>query len=215
MALDGPRVALTPDELARRFPTTYRPLGRFKDNPNYFRRKGRTLETPKGRVLAKQLKRRNLPKSWVPLLMKLNLKPGTLRQRLKDLESLNEEIETINRTTREVRSQIQTLLGKNSKNDSISNATINPEHPSTDHPEVPYDSSTPSLSGMFGPQRKIQGQSESCNLSTLLFPPLSPGSHQSPGDGREQEDPPDEGLLHERQNGAELFPDSEEGHGSR
>jgi hypothetical protein len=87
---------LTPEVLAQRFPTTYRPLGRFKDRPNYFRRKGK--DKPIG-AITKQLERKGLPVSWAGKLRKLDLKPSVLKQRIRELA--------------ELRNQIQLLLSRN------------------------------------------------------------------------------------------------------
>jgi hypothetical protein len=105
---------LDPEELALRYPTTYRPLGRFKDKPKYFRRKKETAKEKSALrlTLRKQLKRRGIPESWDVLLLHLKLKPAKLLQRLRDLEFLQSEFTEIKHRSKDIRSRIKSLLRK-------------------------------------------------------------------------------------------------------
>jgi hypothetical protein len=120
-----------------------------------------------------------------------------LRQRLRDLKELHLRAEEVKRTAAEelkrIRSTINRLLGKkkkNPKNDATNNTNVSMYQPtSADHSEGPLDSTSASLSRVFGPEGNVPGQPEPRNLPSLLQSPLPSGQNQSEGEGREPDDP--------------------------
>jgi hypothetical protein len=185
------------EALRKKYPGTHLYRGPFPKG--YFKRKkDRKEDSPEGLKLRKSLVRRGLPASWAKNLLKPDLKPYKLVQRLRSLEELQTEIQTINRTTREriraIRHRIQRLL---TDNDFQSITNPGESNTPTDPAEYHAGEAKPDLPGLWqNERRQVPGQSEQTAMPSLLVSSHSSRSAQVLGESATPEDPPDSGIFH-------------------
>jgi hypothetical protein len=131
----GPLVTNDHEALRKLYPHTHLYRGPFPKG--YFRRKDRALETEEGRKLRKRLKRLGLSESWAIRLLKLDLRPFTLKQRVRDLAELQTQIETL--TTK-----LKSLLRKPPNEPvTISVPFADHQHTTPDAPAANFSDPTP------------------------------------------------------------------------